>query len=151
MMQVLIPMVLISTMVFGPLLWRAWRDRTQERALALRAEIQGLVNHRLGGESLITIDVVPAGLRRPGRVVLSAPSDWTWLIDEVWMSVLARVPRDFELVVQPGRYGLEPTTRSEPLRTPGADRGASAAGADDGCRNARAIPDRSAAAQWSRR
>ena len=94
-------LVVIAGLAFGPLGWRIWRDRVAARALVVQAEIQNLVNQMLGGESFVTIEVLPAFFRRPGRVILSAPEDWTWLVNEVWARVFERLPGRYELVIRP--------------------------------------------------
>jgi hypothetical protein len=44
MIPVLIAPALIVALVFGLLAWRVMRDRAQERALAVRADVQSAVN-----------------------------------------------------------------------------------------------------------
>ena len=106
----------IASLIFGPVVWRVWRDRARERGLAIHAEIRSVVNHALGGESLVAVEVVPAMAWRRGRVVLFAPADWRWLIDSVWMRVLDRLPKDYELVVRTGRMPALATTRPLALK-----------------------------------
>jgi hypothetical protein len=91
---------LVCGLVLGPLAWRAVHDRRQERALALSADIRHVVDRELGGESLIAVHVEPGAFRRPGRVVLSIPSDWRWMLRPTWDRVLAAMPDGYELVVQ---------------------------------------------------
>jgi hypothetical protein len=33
--------------------------------------------------------------------VLSAPADWTWLLEPAWAGIAAHVPAGYELVVKP--------------------------------------------------
>lgn len=106
----------IASLIFGPVVWRVWRDRARERGLAIHAEIQSVVNHALGGESLVTVEVVPAMAWRRGRVVLCAPADWRWLIDSVWMRVLDRLPENYELVVRAERMPALAATRAPALK-----------------------------------
>jgi hypothetical protein len=93
-------LALTCLLVFGPLAWRVVHDRRQARALALGADIRHVVDRALGGESLISVRVEPASVWRSGRVVLSMPADWRWLLQSTWAKVLARMPAGYELVVQ---------------------------------------------------
>ena len=102
----------VCALVFGPLVWRAVHDRRQARAIAVSADIRHVVDRELGGESLISVQVEPATIwRRSGRVVLSIPADWRWLMKPTWERVLATTPAGYELVVQqreaPAAAGLE--------------------------------------------
>jgi hypothetical protein len=90
---------LVVAMVVGPLSWRVWRDRSQERALKLHADIDAAVRRTLGGESLLSIDVQPSAPWRHGRIVLTTPRRWEWLVEAVVAPVLARTPADYELIV----------------------------------------------------
>ena len=101
MTEVMIVLTLISGLVLAPVAWGAWRDRRVARALAVRAEIQAVANRALGGESLLSVEVTPATFWRAGRVLLSAPTGYGWLLEAVWKSVLKHVPPDHELVVKP--------------------------------------------------
>ncbi len=60
------------------------------------------VNRCLGGESLLSVQVRPAGLLHSGRVVLNAPSRCHFA-EAVWPVVAPRVPDDYDLVVKPRR------------------------------------------------
>jgi hypothetical protein len=100
MMDVIVATGLIGALVAGPLAWRARKDRREDRALAIRATLQRVVNDALGGESLLTVQVVPATLGRRGKVVLYAPAHWEWLIDEAWRPLHASVPAGYDLVVE---------------------------------------------------
>jgi hypothetical protein len=95
-------LVFVSLLVIAPLLAREWKDRRDAQALRVRADVQSTVNRKLGGDSFVSVRVTPASWRRPGRVELSAPSGWEWLVDEVWRPALRRVPANYELVVKPG-------------------------------------------------
>src|SRR3989338_3818053 len=55
----------------GPRVWRLRADRRHGRAEALLARVRSAVNRRFRGESMLSIEVHPPTLRRPGRVVLS--------------------------------------------------------------------------------
>jgi hypothetical protein len=102
MLELVIGLAIVGGAVLGPIAWIAWRDGLRERALTLRGEIQTVVDRRLGGESLLAVDVTARTPWRTGRVILKAPSDWQWLFDEVLMRVLERLPAGYELVVKPG-------------------------------------------------
>ena len=90
----------VCALVLGPLAWRVVHDRRQARALAVSADIRHVVDQVLGGESLISVHVEPSTIWRSGRVVLSIPTDWRWLLKPTWDRVLAAVPAGYELVVQ---------------------------------------------------
>jgi hypothetical protein len=79
--------------------WLTWRDRAKARALALRAEIDRAMRSVLGGESLVAVEVRPAAPWRRGRVVLSAPARWAWLVEAVLAPTLERIPPGYELVI----------------------------------------------------
>ncbi len=91
---------LVCLLVFGPIAWRVVHDRREQRALAVTAIIRHVVNEALEGESLVSVQVEPATVWRSGRVVLSVPTDWRWLLDRTWVKVLAHLPSGYELVVQ---------------------------------------------------
>ena len=100
MLEVMVAFVLCAAVIVGPLAWRIWTDRREARALELRADISATVNRRLEGESLVSVQVVPATPWRPGRVMLSAPHGYEALIDYVSAPVLRKVPEDYELVLK---------------------------------------------------
>ena len=101
MLSELVVFVVMAGLVLGPLLWRAREDRRQARALAVRADLHATLFRALRGDSLVAVDVEPPTLWRAGRVVLSAPADWAWLLEPAWASVAAHVPAGYELVVRP--------------------------------------------------
>jgi len=100
MIQVLIAPALIVGLVFGLLAWRVVRDHAQERALAVRAEVQSAVNRALDGESLLAVQVEPASAFHPGRVVLTTPTGYEWLVHEAWNPVIEHAPSDYEVVLR---------------------------------------------------
>jgi len=100
MLDMILATTLIGALVVGPLAWRARKDRLEDRALAIRATLQRTVNDALGGESLVTVQVIPATLLHHGKIVLYAPTHWEWLIDEVWRPVHAAAPTGYDLVVE---------------------------------------------------
>jgi hypothetical protein len=93
-------LTLIAALVLGPIAWRAVHDRRAERALDVSARVRHVIDRVLGGESLVAVRAVPATLTRQGRVVLSVPADWRWLLRPAWERVLAAIPAGYELVVQ---------------------------------------------------
>jgi hypothetical protein len=97
----LIAFVLLIGLASGPLLWRARQDRRAARALAIQADVRHALLGVFGGESFVAVHAHPPSLGRPGRVVLSAPSDWQELLAPAWSGVVAHVPADYELVVRP--------------------------------------------------
>ena len=108
-----IVMALVSLLFLGPLLWRAWRDRLEERALALQADMQAAVNHHLGGESLVAVRVVAGAQRGMGTVEILVPSGWESVLDEVWPVALRRVPAGYALVFRPSPLAAR---RADPAR-----------------------------------
>ena len=90
----------VCALVLGPLGWRAVHDRRQARAVAVSADVRHVIDRELGGESLIAVHVEPDTIWRSGRVVLSIPADWRWLMKSTWERVLATTPAGYELVVQ---------------------------------------------------
>ena len=108
-----IVMALLSVLFLGPLLWRAWRDRLEDRALALQADIQAAVNHHLGGESLVAVRVAAGAQRGTGTVEIFVPSGWESVLENVWPVVLKRVPAGYALVFRPSPVSAR---RADPAR-----------------------------------
>jgi hypothetical protein len=100
MVDVAVALMLCAIVIVGPLAWRVWRDRQEEKALQLRADINATVNQRLDGESLVSVHVMPSAPWHAGRVILSAPHGYESLIDDVSAPVLRQVPDDYELVLK---------------------------------------------------
>lgn len=100
MIQVLVAPALIIGLVFGLIAWRVVRDRAEERALTVRAEVQSAVNRALEGESLLAVQVEPASAFHPGRVVLTTPTGYEWLVHEAWNPVISHAPKDYEVVLR---------------------------------------------------
>jgi hypothetical protein len=101
MLSGLIAFLLLIGLASGPLLWRVRQDRRDARAQAVRADASSALFRALGGESFVAVQVQAPTLWRPGRVVLTTPSDWQWLLAPAWSSVVEHVPGDYELVVRP--------------------------------------------------
>ena len=64
-----------------------------------RAAVRAAANRVLGGESMLAVRVQPALAWRPGRVHLSTPGGYEFLIPSVSSAVIGRLPRNYELVV----------------------------------------------------
>ena len=107
MLSQLVATLIVGSLVLGPLLWRVYQDHRTERAQVIRADTDLALRHALGGESLVAVSVDPPALSHPGRVVLSAPADWTWLLEPAWRSVAAQVPPGYEIVVKPAASTAE--------------------------------------------
>jgi hypothetical protein len=88
--------------IVAALLWSGRRDRLRQRANRVRAEINAAANGVLGGESVLSVRVEPRGPWRAGRVHLSAPGGYEFLIASVSGAVIARLPARYELVVHRG-------------------------------------------------
>ncbi|HEY3067963.1 MAG TPA: hypothetical protein VGL09_19405 [Methylomirabilota bacterium] len=101
MAELFIAATLIGGLVVAPLLVAEWRERRADQALALRAVIDAVVRRDLGGDSFLSVTVVPKAPWRPGRVVLSTPSGYDWLVTREWPLVLREMPADYELIVRP--------------------------------------------------
>ena len=113
MVEIAVASLIGLVLVVGPLLWRVSRDRSESRALSIRAYVQSLVDRTLGGESFVTVQVTPRGLWTTGQVIVSVPGGWEWMLESVWPVLMARVPRGYELVV---RRGQEASAPARPLR-----------------------------------
>jgi len=107
----IVVLALVSGAVIAPLLLRNRRDRREAEALQLQAHLQSVANRRLGGETFLVVTVHPGLAGARGRVVLSAPPRWQWLIQDVWNAVRYAMPEEYELVVS-GAGGSEPRARS---------------------------------------
>ena len=79
--------------------WSKRLDILRERANGVRAEINATANRVLGGESLLAVRVDPATGWRPGRVHLSTPGGYEFLIARVSGVVIRRLPHNYNLVV----------------------------------------------------
>lgn len=105
----------IGSLVVVPLLWRVWQDRRAERALGIRAQVHATIVRVLGGESLVAVNVEAPAVWRPGRVILTAPADWGFLLEPAWSAVVRRIPADYELVVKPAAPEAELALSEVPL------------------------------------
>ena len=110
MVEGIVGTMLVVALAAAPLVWRVWQDRRAERALEVRAVVHADVVRALGGESLVAVNVEPPVLGRPGRVELTAPSDWRFLLEPAWAAVMPDLPDNYELVIRPlaGEAGLLP-------------------------------------------
>ena len=95
----LIALFSIGSLALAPLVWRARQDKREEAALQVQARLQFKANQRLGGESFLLVSVEPGRMGGKGRVRLSAPDRWQWLVGEVWNDVAAAIPPGYDLVV----------------------------------------------------
>ena len=110
MLSVVVAILLVGALALTPVMWRVWRDRREERALEIRAAVEAAVRRALDGESLVAVHVEAPGALLGGRVILSVPGGWDWLIREAWTSVIEHVPHNYELVVRAGDRRYAPTT-----------------------------------------
>ena len=92
--------LIMGLLVVGPLALRTWQERMQDRALAIRAEVDAALRARLHGESLLAVQVVPEAPWRTGRVEVSVPDGWDPVLVEVSAPLLAHVPAGYEFVVR---------------------------------------------------
>lgn len=100
MIELIVAPMLLVGFVAGVLAWRVVSDRVQDRALAVRADIQAAVDRSLDGESFLAVSVEPESTFHAGRVVLSTPTGYEWLVREAWTPVVERVPEGYELVIR---------------------------------------------------
>ena len=61
----------IVALIAGPLVWRVWRDRVEDRALAVAANVRSELVRAFGGEPAVAVRVEPRTPWREGRVILS--------------------------------------------------------------------------------
>jgi hypothetical protein len=101
-----IALTVISLLVISPLLGRRYYDEREEQALRLQALLQRKADQRLGGETFLVVTVEPSLTHSGGRVVLSAPPGWDWLVREAWNEVRLNTPAGYDLVVS-GADGQE--------------------------------------------
>src|SRR5207247_10304710 len=97
MMQALIAPAVLASLVGVWLVWLKRRERAEDRALTVRAEIQSAVNRALEGESLLAVQVEPPSSFHCGRVVLSTPTGYEWLVHEAGNPVIEHAPQDYEV------------------------------------------------------
>lgn len=116
MVSTLIGALFVGSLVIAPLVWRVRQDRRAERALAIRAYVHAALVRALGGESLVAVNVEPPAAWRPGRVVLSAPAEWAFLLAPAWSAVAEGVPTDYELVIKPATADGAPVLEDLALR-----------------------------------
>ena len=100
MVQALIAPVALVTSIALWLTWLKRRERAADRALMVRAEIQSAVDRALEGESLLAVQVEPASGFHPGRVVLSTPTGYEWLVHEAWSPVIEHTPKEYEVILR---------------------------------------------------
>lgn len=98
-MEAVLAVLSIAALIAAPLGLLAVRDRRRAAAEIIGADIRAAVRRRLQGESLLSVEVTPATYTRRGRVVLSTPSGYEDLTEQVWSTVAKRVPPGYELVV----------------------------------------------------
>lgn len=112
----LIVTVFVAVVVLGPLVYRLWRDRLEDRALAVHAEVDSVLRRRLHGDSLVSVAVTPALPWHAGRVSLWAPRDWQPVLGDVSAPVLEVLPDDYELVVKPARHAVHAPAETGPVK-----------------------------------
>ena len=60
--------------------------------------MRALMNRRLGGDSFVTVLTSPRSRWRAGRIVLSAPAGYEYLVESVWREVVSHAPAGYEVV-----------------------------------------------------
>lgn len=114
-MTALVAVVLMLAVFVGPLVARVVIDRRADRAAAIAADLRAAVRARLGGESMVSVEVRPEGVWSGGRVMLFAPTGYERLIQEVWPVVARRLPPGYELVVRAWGRRTEPAVPAVPV------------------------------------
>ncbi|HEU5188723.1 MAG TPA: hypothetical protein VFX14_03450 [Methylomirabilota bacterium] len=114
---VLVGLIVIA-MVALPLVLAVRSDRRREAADQVAARARSAVRQRLGGEAFVTVDVTAPTFTQHGRVVLTAPTGYDWMVERTWSAVAAGVPAGYDLVVSrpdvvplPARPAAAPTLR----------------------------------------
>jgi hypothetical protein len=74
MIEIVVATLIGLVLVVGPLLWRVAKDRSESRALSIRAYVQSLVDRKLGGESFVSVQVTPRGYELVVRRGESSPA-----------------------------------------------------------------------------
>jgi len=105
MVEAIFGLLAVLSIIVVPLVWRVLKDRREQRALWLEAQIRSAIREALGGESLLSVHVEPRTVLHPGRVMLSTPRGWESLIEPVWKQTLESTPEDYELVLTPAGGG----------------------------------------------
>lgn len=100
MIDTVIALGCIVALVAAPLAWRIRYDRRTARAMLIRADVEAAVRRALGGESLVSIGVAPATAWAGGRIVLSAPRGYGWLIERSLKAATAAMPTNYDLVIR---------------------------------------------------
>ena len=100
----LVVLAVVLVAFIGPLVYRRWADRQDERATAIVADVRSVANRVLGGESVVAVNAIGARPWRHGQVHLSVPHGEEELLDEVCGPVLRHVPADFDLVMSGGEW-----------------------------------------------
>ena len=98
-MEATLAALFMLALFVGPLLARIYVDRQVERADKLAADLRAAVRRRLGGDSMVSVEVTASSPWHAGRVRLSAPGTYLGLIEKVWPTVTNRMPAGYELVV----------------------------------------------------
>jgi hypothetical protein len=101
-MMAMISMLVVSAVFVGPLVWRLWQDRRQAEADRVGADVRAVINRRLRGESFVAVRVAAPSPWRTGRVVLSVPAGYEFLVEAAWRGVVRRLPSRYELVLAAG-------------------------------------------------
>lgn len=107
-MESIFATLFMLALFIGPLIARIHVDRQADRANALAADLRAAVRRRLGGDSMVSVDVRAASPWRAGRVRLSAPGGYTALVEKSWPAIAARLPAGYELVMPAPRVAQRP-------------------------------------------
>jgi len=106
--------LIVVAMVALPLVLAVRSDRRREAGDQVAARARSAVRQRLGGEAYVTVDVTAPSLAQKGRVVLTAPEGYDWMVERAWTAVASEVPAGYDLVVS------RPDVAHLPSRPPAA-------------------------------
>ena len=98
-MSQLIALTLGTAPLMLVLVWRNAIERRREHAAVVGADVRATLARRLGGESLVAVQVEPPTAWTHGRVHLTAPNGYRQLVDETCMDVAQRLPLAYDLVI----------------------------------------------------
>ena len=98
-MEAILGGLLVVVLFVGPLVARLVFDRRLERANVIGADLRAAIRRRLGGESMVSVNVRAPGFWSRGALCSRCRAAYLGLIEKVWPAVARRVPAGYELVV----------------------------------------------------
>lgn len=111
-------LVIGLTVILAAIFIAAWRRRFRDRRLMLCAHVDAALRNAWGGETFVATAVESSFAWSRGRVVLSVPTGWDFLIKEAWERIVDALPENYDLVIR-GAY--RPAGLSAPVSRGGRD------------------------------